>query len=191
MLALKYVTRILALAFRDFFNWSGLINGLVSVVLALYAGPKAPVSSLSTYDLALYVAYALGFFLAIRIFLVAPYLAWRGAYSRAEELQREVEKPAHLEHQELAKLRAHKKMELIASIREAHICVVKGDQEGWSKELRVFTHLTPQAIASTRIHDRLTAFVHAADDCLKKTEKGDYTLLKDRCEDVIYAIHNE
>jgi hypothetical protein len=190
MLILKYIGKILSLGFKDFFNWSSATSGLASLALALYAGPRAPVSSLTTYDLALYVTYGLVFFVGIRVFLVAPYFAWQAEYFRAENLDMEVKKPAHLERVELARIRAGKKMELITAMREAHIAAIQRDEDACQKATHSIASVYPQAVSSDRMDTQIHDFVAA---CFlrigaKHPNDGD---LRAKFDAIVYAIHHE
>ncbi len=93
----QYIRRTARVAFTDFAVRTDLINGLVSAVISLLAGPKnKPVSTLTTHDVAVYATMALGAYAFIRAFVVAPYQIWADDQNKLELLQAELNLPDRL-----------------------------------------------------------------------------------------------
>jgi hypothetical protein len=184
----EYVRLVLSHGLRDFLNRSSIGYGLASLILSLWTGPKLRVSSLSTYDVAVYAAYALGFFFLFRVVLVAPYYLWRSAVDGAAELQAEVDKPAHIERQAMAGLRAGKRMELIALLRELQIMASKRDKDQWEQLLFRLSHLLPQATTDDAFEGDVTRFVKRGIDLIVFGKEEDRARLKAECLALIRTL---
>lgn len=90
----KYIQRLVRFAFTDFAVRTDLINGLVSAVISLLVGPKnKPVTGLTTHDVALYAAMALGAYVFIRACFIAPYRLWKEDQHKIALLQIQLDLP--------------------------------------------------------------------------------------------------
>lgn len=186
---LSYATKVLAYSFQNFAARADLTYAVISIAAALWLGPsETALTEFTTYDLAIYSAYALGAYLLLRLLVAGPYYVWKEEKCRADELQTIAENPARLEREAFATLRAQKRLDLLAAIRLTHAAAIHKDEAGWKQGTSQIIALEPLAISDGSHRKELTDFLELSEGFLHGKEL-DGGKVQTASEDLMRKLH--
>jgi hypothetical protein len=113
-----YAWKVINYAFRGFAVRADLLYALASVGVAGATGSRdKPLGTLTPWEISWYVIVFMASYLAIRLFLVAPYRLWQDQRSEIAALILELGRPERIGADELHRLRAQKRLELASDVQ--------------------------------------------------------------------------
>jgi len=125
---LEYAKLVLSRASKGFALRIDLWYAVIGIIVSGLTGSKEhPLGSLTPFELARYLLVAVVTWWLFRLLLLAPYRIWQEQRGDIARLNLEIERPERIGADELHKLRAHKRLELVAEIGDFQWCCFKGE----------------------------------------------------------------